>query len=236
MLSSPCFLHPPTQRVTQNTSESKKKRPGCAVNSRCGSTALTSSYFLQPSSHPGDRPQSTARFLQSPGTAEEECQQHISVIQAIGLAASNGALAQSYRKTSPLLPGNSLKPMSFPDSPKQLALSTSPKHSSHSSSPKHSSVTSSPKPLDLCSPSKPTSLSSSPTPAPHSLFSLQKTPNLLISQLPSRKRRFLMPSSKHTQPVDSIKESSGNILDNSSSHMKCLKVKQVSYFIGLHWC
>lgn len=166
MLSSPRFPHPPTQRLTQNTSERKKMRP-CAADgtttqdSHRDIVPLTSSYRLQSSCHPAGLPQSTALFLQSSRTAEEESQQHISVIQATGSAAGNSPLAQSHREASPLPSRSSPNPISF-----------SPKHFSHSPSPQHSSVSSSPKPLALCSPSKSLSLCSSPL----SLSSLPKPP------------------------------------------------------------
>ncbi|KAG7227522.1 hypothetical protein INR49_005337, partial [Caranx melampygus] len=144
MLSSPCFPQPPTQRLTQNTSESKKNRPCTAdgnttQDSHHDSGPLTSLYCLQSSCQPAGRPQSTPQFLQSPRTAQDEGQQHISVIQATGLAASNSPLAQSHREASPLPSRSSPNPMSFSSSPKHLPPSTSPKHLSHSSSPKHSS-------------------------------------------------------------------------------------------------
>ncbi|XP_018557852.1 bromodomain adjacent to zinc finger domain protein 2B isoform X3 [Lates calcarifer] len=223
------------KRLTQNTTESKKRRPrttdgNTTQDSHCDSVPLTSSYCLQ--SHSAVRAQSTALFLQSSRTAEEGGQKHISVIQATGLAASNSPSAQSHREASPLLSRSSPNPMSFSSSPKHLPPSTSPKHFSHSSSPKHSSVSSSPKPLALCSPTKPLSLGSSPKPSslsspkPLSLSSLPKPPTLSASEKPSHKQRFLMPSPKHTQPVDSLKESSGNIPDEMSLHFNSFKLKQ----------
>ncbi|XP_023261364.1 LOW QUALITY PROTEIN: bromodomain adjacent to zinc finger domain protein 2B-like [Seriola lalandi dorsalis] len=223
------------KRLTQNTSESKKNRPCTAdgnttQDSHRDSVPLTSSYRLQSSSHPAGRPQSTTQFLQSSRAAEEEGQQHISVIQATGLAASNSPLAQSHREASPL--PSSPNPISFSNSPKHLPPSTSPKHFSHSSSPKHSSVSSSPKPLALCSPAKLLSLGSSPkssslsSPKPLCLSSLPKPPTLLASKKPSDKQNILMRSPKHTQPVDSLKESSGSLPDEISLHFNSFKLKQ----------
>lgn len=238
MLSSPRFPHPPTQRLTQNTSESKKKRPCTAdgnttQDSHCDIVALTSSYRLQSSAHPAGLPQSAALFLQNCRTAEEEGQQHISVIQATGLASCSSPLAQSHREASPLPSRSSPNPISFSNSPKHLPPSTSPKHFSHSPSPKHSSVSSSPKPLALCSPSKPLSLCSSPKPL--SLSSLPKPPTLLASQKPQRKPKFLMPSPKHTQLVDGMKEGSGN-LPSERLPLNSFKLKQVSYICYSHGC
>lgn len=236
----PVFFHPPTQRLTQNTSESKKRRPSTAVDSQCDNVPLTSSYSLQSSSHPAGRLQSTALFLQNSRRAEEAGQQHISVIQATGLAGSNSALAQCHRKSSNLLSKTQPNPISFSTSPKHLPPSSSPKRSSHLSSPKHSYVSSSPKPLDLCSPTKPLPLCSSPKPSPlssstpPSLSSLPKPPTSIVSQKSSHKPKFLMPSSKHTQPVDSMKESSGNLPDERSLKMNSLKLKQVSCICCLH--
>lgn len=101
------FPHPPTQRLTQNISEGKKKRPhsadGDPTGDRHGDTVpLTSPYHLQSSLHPAGLSQSAALFLHSSRTAEEEGQQHISVIQATGLAGGNGPLAPSHREASPL--------------------------------------------------------------------------------------------------------------------------------------
>ncbi|XP_028446630.1 bromodomain adjacent to zinc finger domain protein 2B isoform X6 [Perca flavescens] len=153
------------KRLTQNTSESKKKRPCTADgntthDSHRDTVPLTSPYHLQSSSHPAGLSQSAALFLQSSRTAEEEGQQHISVIQATGLAAGNRPLEASRRESSPL-------------------------------------------------PSRP--------------------PTLLASQKPPQnlhKSKFLMPSLKHTQLVDGIKESSGNLMDERSLHLHSFKLKQ----------
>lgn len=228
MLSSSCFLHPPTQRLTQNTSESKK-RPSTAVDSHCDSVPLTSSYNPQFSSHRAGGSQSTGPFPDS-RTAEEKAQQHISVIQTTGLTGSSNALARCHRKSFPLLFKTRPNPVSFSTSHKHLPPSSSPKHSSHLSSPKHSYVSSSPKPLDLCSPTKSLPPCSSPKPSslysssPPSLSSLPKPPKSIVSQKASHKNKFSMP----TQPVDSMKESSGNLPDESSLKMKTLKLKKVS--------
>ncbi|KAJ4932896.1 hypothetical protein JOQ06_029734 [Pogonophryne albipinna] len=95
------------KRLTQNISEGKKKRPhsadGDPTGDRHGDTVpLTSPYHLQSSLHPAGLSQSAALFLHSSRTAEEEGQQHISVIQATGLAGGNGPLAPSHREASPL--------------------------------------------------------------------------------------------------------------------------------------
>lgn len=229
MLSSPCFPHPPTQRLTQNTSESKNKRPSSAdgnaiQDSHCDIVPLTSSYRLQSSSHPAGAPQSTALFLQSSRTAEEEGQQHISVIHATGFAASNNPLAavQSHREASPLPSTSSPKPI----------FSNSPKHLTHSPSPKHSSVCSSPKPLALCCPSKPLSLCSSPK--RFSLSSLTKPPTLLASHKPRHKPKVLMPALKHTEIVDGMKETSASLPGGRSLHLNSFKLKQVRYICFFH--
>lgn len=211
----PIFPHPPTQRLTQNTSENKKKRPSSAdgnstQDSHRDIVSLSSSYRLQSSSHPAGLPQSSALFLQNCRTAEEESQKHISVIQATGLAASNSPLAQSHREASP------------------LPFSNSPKHLSRSSSPKHNPVSSSPKPLSLCCPSKPLSLCSSPKPL--HLSSLPKAPTLLASKKPRHKPKFLMPSPKRTLLLDGMKESSGLL------HLNSFKLNKVSYICYYHYC
>uniref|UniRef100_UPI0037E82B33 bromodomain adjacent to zinc finger domain protein 2B n=1 Tax=Semicossyphus pulcher TaxID=241346 RepID=UPI0037E82B33 len=191
------------KRLTQNTSESKKKRSrtsdGNTTQDSHNDIVPLTSYRLHPSSHPAGLPQSAALYLQSSRAAEEESQQHISVIQATGSAAGNSPLAQS---------------------PNPNSFSNSPKHFPPSSSPKHSSVSSSPKPLALCSPSKPLSLCSSPKPL--SLSSLPKPPALLASKKPQHKHRFLLPSPKQSQLVDGVKESSGNSADERNS----FKLKQ----------
>ncbi|XP_044221779.1 bromodomain adjacent to zinc finger domain protein 2B isoform X1 [Thunnus albacares] len=234
------------KRLTQNTCESKKKRPCTAdgnttqdsqsvlAQQHNDSVLLTSSYLFQSSSLPAGLPQSTALFLQSPRTAEEEGKQHISVIQTTRLATGNSPLAQSHREASPLPSRSSPNLISFSSSPKHLPPSTSPKHFSHSASPKHSSVSFSPKPLALCSSSRPLSLCSSPkrssvsSPKPPSLSSLPKAPTLLASQKSPHKPKSLIPSPKHTQLVDSMK-SSGTLLDESSLHMNSFKLKQAPH-------
>ncbi|XP_047457043.1 bromodomain adjacent to zinc finger domain protein 2B isoform X3 [Mugil cephalus] len=216
------------KRLTQNTPESKKKRP-CAADentsqdSHRGGVALTPSYHLQTYSQPAGL-QSTALFLQSLRAAEEEGQKHISVIQATGLPVSNCALPQSQREGCPQSSRSS--PISFSNSSKPAL--TSPKHFTPSSSPKHHSVSSSPKPLALCLPKKPRSLC--PSPKPPGLCS-QKPPSLSSSpkpgsKKPSHKLSFLMPSSKHDQLVDSVKESGGHVPDESSTNLKSSKQKQ----------
>lgn len=147
MLSSPRFRHPPTQRLTQNNSESKNKRPSLAdgnatQDSPSDIVPLTSSHGLQSSSCPAGAPQSATLFLQSSRMTEEECQQHISVIHATGLAASSTpvAVVQSHKGASPLPSGS---------------FSNSPLHLTHLSSPKHSSVSHKPQ-------REPTFLMSSP--------------------------------------------------------------------------
>ncbi|XP_070694020.1 bromodomain adjacent to zinc finger domain protein 2B-like [Pempheris klunzingeri] len=212
------------------TQDSEKERPRTAdgnttQNSHRDIVALTSSHCVQSSSHPAVRPQSAAPFLQSSRTAEEEGQQHISVIQATGLASSNSPVAQSHREASPLPSKSSPNPISFSTLPKPLTPSTPPKHFSHSPSPNHSSFSSSPKPLALCSPSKPLSLCSSPKPL--SFASLPKPPTLLASQKPKRKPRVLMPSPKQTQLVDGMKEGSGNLLDDRSGRVNSFKLKEL---------
>jgi len=135
------FPHPPTQRLTQNTSESKKKRPctadgNSAQDGQRETVPLTSPYRLHSSSHLAGLSQSTALVLPSSGTAEEEGQQHISVIQATGLAAGNSPQAPSHREASLLPSRSSSNAFSFSISSKFLHPSTSQKHFSHSIPPK----------------------------------------------------------------------------------------------------
>lgn len=224
MLSSPRFPHPPTQRLTQNNSESKNKNPSSAdgnatQDSHSDIVPLTSLYRLQSSYRPAGAPQSATLFLQSSRTAEEEGQQHISVIHATGSTASNNPIAvvQSHREASPLPSGSTAK----------LVFSNSPMHLTHSSSPKHSSVCTSPKPPALCCPSKPLSLCSSPT--PFSLSSLTKPPMLLASHKPRHKPSFSMPSPKNTEIADGMKESSASLPDGTSLHLNTFKLKRVCY-------
>ncbi|XP_059199016.1 bromodomain adjacent to zinc finger domain protein 2B-like [Centropristis striata] len=219
------------KRLTQNTSESKKKRPGTAdgnttQDSHGDAVPSTSPYRLQ-SSHPSGLSQAAALFLQSSRTAEEGGQQHISVIQATGLAAGNGPLAPSHREASPLPSRSSPNPFSFSfslsSSLKHLDTSISSKRSSQSSSAtQHRSVFSSPEHLALCSLSK--SLCSSPRPL--SLSSLPRPPTLLASQKPPHKPKFLMPSVKHAQPADGTKECSGNLSEERLLHLNRFKLKQ----------
>ncbi|XP_056289566.1 bromodomain adjacent to zinc finger domain protein 2B isoform X2 [Pseudoliparis swirei] len=150
------------KRLTQNTSESKKKRPctadgNSAQDGQRETVPLTSPYRLHSSSHLAGLSQSTALVLPSSGTAEEEGQQHISVIQATGLAAGNSPQAPSHREAS-LLPS--------------------------------------------------------------------RLPTLLASQKPPQKPTFLMPSLKHTQLADGMKESSGNLQDQRSTLQSKDSVKQ----------
>ncbi|XP_034742358.1 bromodomain adjacent to zinc finger domain protein 2B isoform X3 [Etheostoma cragini] len=213
--------------LTQKTSQSKKKRPCTAdgnttQDSHRDTVPLTSAYRSQSSSHPTGLSQTTALFLQSSRTAEEEGQQHISVIQATGFAAGNSPQATPSR--------SSPKPISFSNTPKHLHPSTSSKHFSHLSSPQRSPVASSHRPHALCSPSEPLSLCSSPKPL--SLSSIPRPPTLLASQKPSRnlhKSKFLMPSLKHTQLVDGTKESSGNLMDDRLLHLNSFKLEQPHY-------
>ncbi|XP_062257957.1 bromodomain adjacent to zinc finger domain protein 2B-like isoform X1 [Platichthys flesus] len=225
------------KRLTKNTLESKNRR-GCVAegnatqDSRRGGVSLTSSHHIQ-SPHPAGRTQSVSitLFLEKSRTADEDRQKHISVIQATGLAAiSSSPSSQSNREVSPLPSSSSPKPISFSNSPKHLP-PASPKPFSHSSSPQHISVSSSPKPLALCSPLKPLSLGTSPKRSFLSLLklnplsSLPKPPTPLATQKPSHKQRGLMPSSKHTQPVDNPKESSGNP-DEISLHRSSFKLRK----------
>ncbi|XP_033473301.1 bromodomain adjacent to zinc finger domain protein 2B isoform X4 [Epinephelus lanceolatus] len=215
------------KRLTQNTSESKKKRPCTADGNTTPDShreTLTSPHRLQSSSHPAGLSQSAALFLQSSRIAEEKGQQHISVIQATGLAAGNSPLAPSHREASPLRSRSSPNPVSFSNSPKHSHPSTSQKHFSHSSSPKHGSVSSSPKPHPLCSTAKPLPLCSSPKPVSLSFSPRPPTPS--ASQKPPHKPKFLMPSLKHTQLADGMKESSGNPSDERLLHLNSFKLKQ----------
>ncbi|XP_042350299.1 bromodomain adjacent to zinc finger domain protein 2B-like isoform X2 [Plectropomus leopardus] len=202
------------KRLTQNTSESKKKRPCTAdgnttQDSHC--ETLTSLHRLQSSSNLAGLSPSAALFLQSSRTTEEKGQQHISVIQATGLPAGNSPHTPSHREASPLPSRSSPSP-------------TLQKQFSHSSSPKHCSVSSSPKHVAFCSPAKPQSLYSSPKPL--SLSSLPRPPTLSASQKPPHKPKFLIPSVKHTQLVDGMKESSRNPSDERSLHLNSFKSKQ----------
>ncbi|XP_034549339.1 bromodomain adjacent to zinc finger domain protein 2B isoform X3 [Notolabrus celidotus] len=200
------------QRLTQNTSESKKKGSRSAEENTTHDSHrdIVPSTLYQPhsSSHPAAQPQSTALFLQSSRTAEDNSQQHISVIQTTGVAAGNSPQGKSSRVAS-----------SNPSS-----LSNSPKYLPPSMSPKHSAVSSSPKPLALCSPSKPLSLCTSPKPL--ALSSSPKQPTMLASQEPRHKSRFLMPSPKHNKKVNGIMESSGNSPDERLSLLNSFKLKQ----------
>ncbi|CAJ1079290.1 bromodomain adjacent to zinc finger domain protein 2B isoform X1 [Xyrichtys novacula] len=195
------------KRLTQKTSESKKEGSGSAdgkVTQNSHRDFVPSTlHQLSSSTHPAGQPQSTALF-QSSGTAEENSQQHISVIQATGLAAGNSLQGKSHRVAS--------NPNSVSNSPKYLP---------PSSSPQHKSVSRSPKPLALCSPSKPLSLCSS-----HKSLTLSKQSTMLATRKPQHKPRFLMPSSKHNHPVDDTKEGSGNPPEERLSHLNSLKLKQ----------
>lgn len=224
MLSFPRFRHPPTQRLTQSNSESKNKRPSLAdgnstQDSHSDIVPLTSSHGLQSSSCPAGAPPSATLFLQSSRMAEEECQQHISVIHATGLPASSTpvAVVQSHKGASPL-PSGSLSKLFF---------SNSPLHLTHLSSPKHSSVCSPPKPPALRCPSKPLSLCSPST--PFSLCSPTKPPMLVASRKPERKPTFLMSSPKSTEFADGVMESRRTPLDGASLCLNTFKLKQVSY-------
>nr|XP_040058495.1 bromodomain adjacent to zinc finger domain protein 2B isoform X2 [Gasterosteus aculeatus aculeatus] len=145
-------------RLTQNTCESKKKRPHTAdgkstPDSQLDGTPLASPYRL----HPSSRLAGPSQFLQNSGSVEEEGQQHISVIQATGLAAGNSPRAPSHREASPL----------------------------------------------PC-----------------------RTPTRLASKKLQQNPKFLMPSPKHTQLADGMKESSGNLPDERLSHLKSFNLKQ----------
>ncbi|TNN22342.1 hypothetical protein EYF80_067544 [Liparis tanakae] len=128
-------------RLTQNTSESKKKRP-CAADGNSAQdgqreTVLsTSLYRPHSSSHLAGLSQSSAPLLPSSGAAEEEGQQHISVIQATGSAAGSSPQAPSHREASPLPSRSSSHAFSFSISSTCLHPSTSQKHFSHSIPPK----------------------------------------------------------------------------------------------------
>lgn len=178
----PRLPHPPTQRLTHNTSDTKKKRPytsdGYTARDSGTVTAhrspddipLTSSHRLQASTHPAGPPLSTAASMPS-----EE--QHISVIQATGPTAYATPKGQAHNKDF----WSSLKSISSTNRWK-----TSPKHFSHSVSPV--------KPLSLCSSPESSQLSLPKSPL-HS--ALPKTPALLVPQKPPHKPRQLMSSPKH---------------------------------------
>uniref|UniRef100_A0AAY5K523 Bromodomain adjacent to zinc finger domain 2B n=1 Tax=Esox lucius TaxID=8010 RepID=A0AAY5K523_ESOLU len=120
-------------------------------------------------------PQSSALIFQSSRSRDGELNQHTSVIQATGLAASTKPLAlvtQPRRDTC-----------SSPQPNRPFFLSAPPKPFSPTASPKHSSLASSPKPLSLCSSPKPLSLSST-SPKPPSLSSSPKPPTLSPSHRP----------------------------------------------------
>ncbi|KAG7503789.1 bromodomain adjacent to zinc finger domain protein 2B-like isoform X1 [Solea senegalensis] len=219
--------------LTQSTSDSKKKRLCIAdenptQDSRCDGAALTPSHRLQ-SSHQDDQPMSASPFLQSCRAAEEENQQHISVIQATGTATSNSPFALSLRDVSPLASSSPPNPKSFSNSPKHLPLTASPKHFSQVSSPKRSSVSSSPQPFALYSPMKPLSPKSSPSPKFLPLSSTPKPPALSASQNPAHTQSSLVLSSNHTWPVDSLKESSGSLSDKNSFHFNSFKLRQAGH-------
>ncbi|KAM8856300.1 bromodomain adjacent to zinc finger domain protein 2B-like isoform 2-T4 [Spinachia spinachia] len=92
------------KRLTQNTCEGKKKRPHTADgnSTQLDAVPLASPYRLHSSSRLVGPSQSAPLSLQSSRTVEEEGQQHISVIQATGLAAGNSPRAPSHREASPL--------------------------------------------------------------------------------------------------------------------------------------
>ncbi|XP_061579577.1 bromodomain adjacent to zinc finger domain protein 2B isoform X2 [Cololabis saira] len=216
------------ERMTQDTYESKRKRccasdGNASQDSHYHNVPVTSSYHVQSCSRLAGLPQSSALFHQSSRSVEEESQQHISVIQATGLAVSNSPSAQSHRKACPL---------PFKSSNNHISLHKSSKHLAHLMSPrltpllsaKQSSGFSSPKPPALCSPKKPFSRCSSPKQPPLGspkrlpLSSSLKPP--LASNEPSDKASLLMPPGKCSQPLDSMKEISGNLPDKYSLHLK----------------
>lgn len=154
---------PPTQRLTQKTSESKNKAPSAAGGgdgSGGGLSALRPHRFQSPF-----RPLAADRGRSSAG---DEGQQHISVIHATGCAA---------RKTSSVAGGTS-RGETASLSPK-LVSSSSP----HSPPPEPNSVGSSPKALAV-------SLSSSPTPFS---ISLTKPSTLFASPRPRHKPKVSTP-------------------------------------------
>lgn len=231
MLSSPRFPHPPTQRLTQNTSESKNKRPSAAdgnvsQDSHCDIVPLTSSYRLQSSfPHPAGETQSAVLFLQSSTTAKDEGQQHISVIHATGSAAKSSPLVgvQSHREVPPLPSGSSPK----------LIFSTSPTHLSHSSPPKPNSVCPSPKRLAVICPSKPISLSSSPM--PFSISSLTKPLTPFASPNPEHKPKLLTASPNHIEIADVMVENSTGPPDGRPLHLNSF-LTQVSFMLLKNDC
>ncbi|XP_030614359.1 bromodomain adjacent to zinc finger domain protein 2B isoform X2 [Archocentrus centrarchus] len=224
------------KRLTHKTPERKKKRPctadgSSAQDGRCNGVPLTSSYHPQSYSSPAGLLQSAALFFQRPRTSEEEGQQHISVIQATGVAVSTSTLPQSHREAGPLPFRSSPSPISSSSSSKHLLTLTSAKRFHPSSSQKRGSISSSStKPLALCSPKKSFSLCSTLkplcSPKPPFQSSLPKPPTLLASKRGLHKPKYLMPSNKHDQSVDNMKESSGNLPDKSASHLYTSKVKQ----------
>ncbi|XP_072253218.1 bromodomain adjacent to zinc finger domain protein 2B isoform X3 [Leuresthes tenuis] len=224
------------KRLAHNTSESKKRRT-CAADgnttqqSHCHSIPVTSSYHLKSFSHPAGLRKSTALLLQSSRTTEEEGQKHISVIQATGQAVGSGSLVQSQSGACPLPFRSSPQFISLPNSSKHLLNLTLPKHLTPSPTTKQNSACSSPRPFALCSPKKSLSLCSSPkhpalgSPSPPSFSSVPKQATPLTSKESSHHLRFIVPSGKHTLASDGMKENSGNLPDESSSHLNTLKLK-----------
>lgn len=219
-----CLPHPPTQRLTHNTPESKKKRPctadgSSAQDGRCNSVPLTSSYHPQPYSSPAG----LLQFVRRPRTSEDEGQQHISVIQATGVAVSTSPSPQSRREAGPLAFRSSPGPVSFSSSSKPSLTVTSAKHFHRSTSQKRGSASSSAKPPALCSPKKSVALCSLKPPFQPSLP--KTTPK------DSHKPKYLMPANKRDRPADHVTESSGNFADKSALQFCTSKLKQVSWFV-----
>ncbi|XP_034042145.1 bromodomain adjacent to zinc finger domain protein 2B [Thalassophryne amazonica] len=223
------------KRLTQNTSDWKKKR-SCTADAKAAqgshyvlpqehhhSVPGTSSYFKQTLSNPVGQSDSSVVYRQNLRMTEER-QQHISVIQTTGFAATNCSLTQSNMEGSSLA-SNTPPSLFSVSSPKHFPLSThkhmppstSSKLFCHSSSPKDSSASNSPKPLSLCFSSKSSTLMSRP---PLSSTAFPIAPTFLASQNPPQTTKCVVASV--TQHVDSVKINS----NETSLHENTYKLKQ----------
>lgn len=171
---------PPTQRLTQKTSESKNKTPSAAGAGGDGSRGSCGGGGV-PSALRPHRLQSPFPPLVADRGRSDEGQQHISVIHTTLSAA----------KKSPTVAGGTSRGETAPLSPK-LVSSSSPR----SPPPEPNSTCSSPKPLAV-------SLSSSPT--PFSISSLTKPSTLFASPHPHHKPKVSTATPpSHMERVDGV--------------------------------
>ncbi|KAF7215937.1 bromodomain adjacent to zinc finger domain protein 2B isoform X2 [Nothobranchius furzeri] len=187
-----------------HTSE-KKKRPRAAHRSTtqdhlCPSVPVTSSFQLQASSHPPGLDQSMmSPSLQRSWAAEEEDQQHVSVIRTSG--GSHRQTRPSAFKTSSSTPLKNIRTL---NSTKHLSASPSP----------YQSPSSSLKPLDLCSPHK--SLSH---------CSVTRSPTLSASKEPLHRGKILTKPNKHTRESSRDLPPDGSAPPNNPQLTTPLRVK-----------